>query len=129
MTIPFWCIAVVWFMAFPPSWVAVLWMRKHGGYDNNLPRRQALQLEGFPQRAKSAHYNSLEAVPGFAAAVFVAHLGGGDPERMTQLCLAFIAVRLVYVALYLADLASLRSTVWTVGLGLNATLFLLPALK
>lgn len=129
MTTPFWCIAIVWLMAYPPSWVAVLWMHKHGGFDNHLPRRQAQGLEGFGLRAKSAHYNSLEAVPGFAAAVFVAHLGGGNPAVMTQLCIAFILVRCLYVALYLADLAALRSVAWTAGLLLTGALFALPLLK
>lgn len=129
MTVPFWCIAIVWFMAYPPSWAAVLWILKHDKYDNHLPRQQAARLTGFAMRAKSAHFNSLEAVPGFAAGVFVAHLGGGDPTLMTQLCLAFIAVRLVYVALYLADFASARSLAWSLGLGLNGALFLLPVLK
>ncbi len=129
MTTPFWCIFIAWLLAYPPSWLAVLWMLKNGGFDNHLPRRQALQLQGFPQRAKSAHYNSLEALPGFAAGVLVAHLGGGDPTRATQLAVAFVAARCVYIGLYLADLAALRSTVWTVGMTLNGLLFLLPVLK
>ncbi len=129
MTIPFWCIAIVWLMAYPPSWLAVVWMHRNGGYDNHLPRRQAQTLQGFGLRAKSAHYNSLEALPGFAAAVFVAHLGGGNPALMTQLCIAFIVVRCVYVAMYLADLATLRSAVWTIGLALTGALFLLPVLR
>lgn len=129
MTVAFWCVLVVWFMAYPPSWIAALWILKHGKYNNHTPREQAAQLHGFPLRAKSAHYNSLEATPGFAAGVFVAHLGGADPARLGQVAVAFVVVRLVYQACYLADLAALRSTVWTVGLTLNGLLFLLPVVK
>lgn len=129
MLIAFWCIAVAWLMSFPPSWIAVLWLQRHGGYDNHTPRRRALELDGWGLRAKSAHYNCLESLPAFAAGVFVAHLGGGDPARLTQLSVAFIAVRVVYVAFYLANQATLRSSAWTVGLLLNAGLFVLPVLK
>jgi uncharacterized MAPEG superfamily protein len=116
-------------MSYPPSWVAVFWLKANGGFDNNAPRAQVAKLAGMPFRAKSAHYNCLEALPAFAAGVFVAHLGGGDPHLLTQLSVAFIAVRLVYVGLYLADQALLRSVAWTIGLLITCALFLLPVLK
>lgn len=129
MLVAYWCIAVAWLMAYLPSWFAMSWLVTHGGFDNHAPRAQAATLQGIAFRAKSAHYNCLEALPAFAAAVFVAQLGGGDPHRLTQLSVAFVAVRAVYIGLYLADLALLRTTVWTIGLLITATLFALPVLK
>ena len=116
-------------MAYIPSWLAALWQVKQGGYDNHYPRVQAQTFTGVALRAKSAHYNSLEALPGFAAGVFVAHLAGGDPALAAKLCVAFLGVRVAYIAAYLADLAALRSTIWTVGLTLTGALFFLPMLK
>ena len=37
--------------------------------------------------------------------------------------MGFIAARLVYIGLYLADMQLLRSLVWVLGLGLSAALF------
>lgn len=129
MPVPFWCIAIAWIFAFVPSWIAALWQLKQGGYDNHYPRVQAQTFTGFALRAKAAHYNSLEALPGFAAAVFVAHLAGGDAGLAAKLSVAFLGVRVAYVAAYIADLAALRSAIWTVGLSLTGALFALPLLK
>ena len=129
MTVPFWCIAIAWIFAYIPSWIAALWQVKQGGYDNHYPRVQAQTFTGFALRAKAAHYNSLEALSGFAAAVIVAHLGGGDPALAAKLSVVFLVVRVGYLGAYLADLAALRSTLWTVGLSLTGALFLLPVLK
>ena len=46
---------------------------------------------------------------------------------MLPLALAFISARLAYIACYLADLASLRSLVWLVGLGSSIALFVVSA--
>jgi uncharacterized MAPEG superfamily protein len=44
-----------------------------------------------------------------------------------RLAVAFIVSRVVYVALYIADLSTLRSTVWAVGLAACFGLALLGA--
>jgi uncharacterized MAPEG superfamily protein len=100
--------------------------RAQGGYDNHTPRDQQATLTGWGRRALAAHMNSHEAFPSFAAAVIIAHLGGADPVWSSWLALIFIAARLVYVVLYIADLALIRSLVWTVGMVATALLFVLP---
>lgn len=69
----------------------------------------------------------LEALAIFAAAVLTAHLAGAPQGSVDALALAFIVARLLYVACYLADRATLRSLVWLVGLGLSIALFVIGA--
>ena len=72
--------------------------RKNGGYDNNNPRQWEDKLQGWKQRAVAAQNNGFEALPLFAAAVLMAQQAHADQARIDQLALAFIVVRLVYVA-------------------------------
>jgi len=86
------------------------------GYDNHNPRAWMKQLTGYRQRADAAQANSLEAFPFFASGVLLALHAGVSAGRVDALAMAFVVARLVYIALYLADKASLRSLVWVVGI-------------
>jgi uncharacterized MAPEG superfamily protein len=97
------------------------------GFNNRAPREFQARLTGFRARAHWAHQNSFEAFPAFAAAVIIAHLAGVAQERIDVLALAFIALRLVYGVLYLADQALLRSIAWTAALGCVVALFVSAA--
>jgi uncharacterized MAPEG superfamily protein len=101
--------------------------RKNGGYDNNNPREWAAKLTGWQQRAHAAERNGFEAMPLFAAAVIFAQMAQADQARIDMLALAFIGIRVVYVAMYLMNQGSLRTLVWTAGLGTNIALLLLAA--
>lgn len=95
-----------------------------GGYDNNDPRAWLQQQEGFRRRANNAQANSFEALPLFIAAVLVAERApGGASAWVVPLAVAFVALRVVYIGLYLADLAALRTVVWIAALGVNIALF------
>ena len=54
----------------------------------------------------------------------IAQQAGAAQARVDQLAVAFIVARLVYGAMYLANLAPLRSLVWAVGFGLTIAIFL-----
>jgi len=56
-------------------------------------------------------------------AVLAAQQMHADQAMVDKLAMAFIAARLVYVALYLADVAALRTLVWGVGLACSVALF------
>jgi uncharacterized MAPEG superfamily protein len=71
--------------------------------------------------------NTFEALPFFAAAVIVAHQLGAPQARLDQLAVAWLALRLVYVWLYVSDRASARSLVWTGAVIVNVWIFLLAA--
>jgi uncharacterized MAPEG superfamily protein len=92
------------------------------GYDNATPRMQIGKLSGLGLRAQGAHENSFEALTLFAPAVLACELRHVDVGRTAALCLAFIALRTIYLGLYLGDKPSARSPVW--GLGFLTTLAL-----
>lgn len=86
-------------------------------YDNHNPRAWLAQQTGFRARANAAQANSLEGFPFFAAGVLLALHAGVPAGTVEQLALAYVLARLVYIACYVADWATLRSLVWTVGYG------------
>jgi len=92
-------------------------------YDNSAPRAWAENLQGWMRRADWAQRNHFEALPGFAASVFVAELSHVPQGRIDLLAGVFIAARLVYTACYLANLATLRTLVWAVGFAAMIGLF------
>ena len=97
--------------------------RSDGGYDNNHPRDWAARQEGWKGRAAAAHSNGFEILPIFVFAVLAAQSAGLEQGRTDQLAMAFIAARLAYIAIYLANIAALRSVVWAVGLGVAIDIF------
>lgn len=101
--------------------------RSQGGYDNHSPRAWMARLEGWKARAVAAQNNGFESLPLFAFAVLAAELGQVAQSRTDTLAISFIVLRLVYVGLYLADQAALRSLVWVIGQGV-AIAILAPTL-
>ncbi len=99
--------------------------RSEGGYDNHDPRRWLEQQSDWRARANNAQANTFEALPFFFAAVIVAHLLQAPQLWVDALAVAFVLLRIVYVGAYVADKANLRSLVWVLAWGLNATLLLI----
>ena len=97
--------------------------RREGGFDNNQPREWLARLEGWQARANAAQANSWEALPVFVAGLFVAHQHQAAQGTVDALAAGFVAARLAFVGLYVADKASLRSLVWVAGLVTCAALF------
>lgn len=122
------------FLAFsliyvPRVLVIVFSVKKLGGLDNNNPRDQQAQLTGWGKRAQGAHMNMIEAFPVFAAGMLASMFGQVKLETIVGLGAAFIALRCIYIALYLGDKASARSLVWMAATGMSAALLILPVLK
>jgi len=97
--------------------------RRDGGFDNHRPREWLANLSGWQARANSAQANSWEALPIFMSGLFVAHQHQASQATVDALAMGFIAARLGFIGLYLADLASLRSVVWAAGLAACVALF------
>ena len=97
--------------------------RGDGGFDNNRPREWLAQLDGWHARAHAAQGNSWEALPVFIAGLFVAHQHQAAQATVDALAMGFIAARLAYVGLYIADQATLRSLAWFAGIGASVALF------
>lgn len=97
--------------------------RRDGGFDNNQPREWLARLEGWQARANAAQANSWEALPVFIAGLVVAHQHQAAQGTVDALAVAFLAARLAFIGLYVADKASLRSLLWIAGLGASVALF------
>ena len=128
-TLAYWCILVA---ALLPILCAGLSKagsfgksRHQGGYDNHNPRAWLQQQKGWRARANAAQANTHEALPFFMAAVVIAHQLQAPQGWLDLLAAAFIALRLLYIGLYVADFAALRSVVW--GLALLANIAILFA--
>ncbi|MAE21047.1 MAG: hypothetical protein CMK92_01310 [Pseudomonas sp.] len=124
MTQAYWCVFIAAMMPFLFTSIAKF---TGGRYNNHAPRDFLAQREGLQQRANWAQMNSFEAFPMFAAAVIIAHLTGAEQSYIDMLAMAFIGIRVVYGAMYLADLAALRTLVWAAGLGCTIALFVAGA--
>ncbi len=97
--------------------------RRDGGFDNHAPREWLARLQGWQARANAAQANSWEALPVFIAGLFVAHQHQAAQATVDALAAGFIAARLAFIGLYLADQAWLRSVVWVAGLAACVALF------
>ena len=91
---------------------------RKGGYDNHNPRQWLGQLTGWQQRAVAAQANGFEALPLFIAAVLMAQQAHADQSSIDHLAIGFVVARVVYVAMYLMDIAVVRSLVWALAFGL-----------
>jgi uncharacterized MAPEG superfamily protein len=120
MTMTWWCLLVTGFMPIVCAGIS-----KWGAsdYDNGNPREWLARQEGYRRRANAAQQNSWEAFLWFAVAVLVAMQTGAEPSRIDGLAILFVASRVLYVAFYVADRATLRSLAWLAGLITTVTIF------
>ena len=124
MNLSYWCILIAGIL--PVVTVAVAkWGRRD--FDNAEPRQWMEKLQGLRRRADNAHRNHFEAFPFFAASVLVAQQLNADQDSINMLAVTFIAARIVYTLLYLANRPTMRSISWVIGYIAVIGLFLLPA--
>ncbi len=95
-----------------------------GDFDNHHPRDWLARQGGWRARANAAQANSFEAFPFFAAAVLLAQARPAPQATIDALAMGFVAARIAYLGLYLADLATLRSLAWLAGIGCVVTICL-----
>lgn len=120
MTTALWCVLIAGLLPYAATLTA-----KVGGakFDNANPRDWLTSQAGFRRRANSAQLNGFEAFPLFAVAVLVAQMLGVPQGRVDMLAVVFVAARVAYLGFYLADLATLRSLSWFVGLACAVAIF------
>jgi uncharacterized MAPEG superfamily protein len=124
---PLVCIVVAYFLVYLPHFLALGHRLKlPGGFENNYPRDQTARLEGWAKRASAAHQNGFETFAPFAIATVLASISHANEHTVTMLTIAFVVLRALYVALYIANFAAPRSLVWTCSVATTATLFVLP---
>jgi uncharacterized MAPEG superfamily protein len=125
--VPYICLLYAFLLIYVPRIgpVASAMAKLPGGYNNNDPRTQAQLLEGRGRRAYNAHMNGFEAFAPFAIALLVAASASSHFDLVCYLAIAFCVFRSIYIVAYLADNASLRSGMWTLGVLMIAALFVL----
>jgi uncharacterized MAPEG superfamily protein len=128
MTVAFWCVLVAILLPIVCAGIAKYGSGKFSARQNHDPRTFLNNLEGLPKRAHAAQLNSFEILPGFVAAVLIAHVAeNAQLVTIDVVAVLFITSRLLYIIFYLADLAALRSLAWFVGMALIVGLFVASA--
>jgi len=121
-----WCILAA--ALIPLLFTGIAKFGAHGrDYNNHAPRKFQAGLNGWRARAHWAHQNGIEVFPLFGIAVLLAEFRSAPQAWTNILALLFIGWRLLYGALYIADRASLRSAVWTLGFLCCVALFAIAA--
>ena len=128
-TLAYWCLLVAALLPIACAALAKSGMmgkpRREGGYDNTNPRNWLARQKDWRARANAAQANSFEALPLFMAAVIIAHQLGANQARVDILAFMYVVLRIVYIMMYVADLATARSVVWATALLANiAILFI-----
>ena len=117
-------------LIYVPRLIVVLAQSKQPeGFDNSHPRMQQAKLTGWGARAQGAHQNGFEAFAPFAAGILACQISGQDVATTAWLGVAFVVVRAVYIAMYVANLATLRSLVWFVAFGIVVALLIRPVIN
>jgi uncharacterized MAPEG superfamily protein len=99
--------------------------RSQGGYDNNDPRGWLARQTDWQARANAAQANSFEALPLFIGAVIIAHQLGAAQTALDILAVLFVTLRIIYIAMYIAGLPTVRSAVWTAAFVTNVAILFL----
>lgn len=125
-TLAYWCVLVAALLPIVCAGIAKSGQYRvppsQGGYDNANPRAWLARQGDWRSRANAAQANSFEALPFFIGAVVIAHQLGAHQGRVDILAFLFVVLRMVYIMMYLADLASLRSLTWLLGFAVNVAL-------
>lgn len=128
-TVAYWCVLIAALLPLACAWLAKSpgfgKPRREGGFDNREPRAWLARQNGWQARANAAQANSFEALPFFIGAVIIAHQLGAGQTKLDILALLFVTLRVIYVAMYVAGLPTVRSAIWGAALLVNiAILFL-----
>lgn len=131
MTLALWCVFAAVLLPYVCFGIARNQGRDAQGRrlrDNRNPRDFPNRIEGLAKRAWNAQLNSFESLPGFAAAVIIAHLAHAPQTPIDILALAWVVARVAYVAFYVAGRSTLRSSAQFVSLGCVLGLFMVAGL-
>jgi uncharacterized MAPEG superfamily protein len=115
-TVAYWCVLFAALLPLGCAWLAKGSSfgkpRREGGFDNHEPRAWLARLTDWRARANAAQANSFEAV-------IIAHQLGAPQTRVDALAVVFITLRIIYIAMYVAGLPTVRSGIWVLALAAN----------
>lgn len=122
-TVAYWCVLIAALLPLACAWLAKSGgfgkPRKQGGFDNHDPRAWLARQTDWQARANAAQANSFEALPFFIGAVVIAHQLAAPQAWLDILALVFITLRVMYIAMYVAGLPTVRSAIWALALVVN----------
>ena len=128
MTTAYWCVFFSILMPLIFTGIAKFAGKGYLPKDNLAPREFLNRLEGSLKRASWVQMNMHESTPGFMAAVIIAHQIKGDQDLIDMLAISYIVLRLIYGALYIANIGMQRTVVWALGLVCTLALFFTASL-
>ena len=120
-----------WLVLFLLTYVAKVPLglaQKNEGYNNEYPRLQQEKLKGLAHRSHAAHLNSFEALIGFTAAMSAALFSNAPRDTIALWAWIFVATRCLFIPLYWANVSTLRSVTWFVGIIALIRLFVAGAI-
>jgi len=123
MTIAYWCVFTAILMPVMFTGIAKFAGKGYEPQDNLAPRVFLARLQGFRQRANWVQMNTHESIPGFMAAVIIAHQMQGEQNMIDLLAVGYIVLRLIYGVLYMANIGMPRTVIWTLGVACILGLF------
>jgi len=127
-TVAYWCVLLAALLPLACAYLAKFQgfgqPRSKGGFDNDEPRAWLARQQGWKARANAAQANTFEALPFFIGAVIIAHQLGAPQTRLDVLAVLFIALRIIYIAMYVAGLGTMRSAIWGLAFLANVGIFL-----
>ena len=122
-TIAYWCVLSAALLPIVCAGIAKSGMMRtapaKGGYDNSDPRAWLARQTDWRGRANAAQANTFEAIPFFFAAVIIAHQLQASQFLLDILAVLFVALRILYIALYVGNRANARSIVWALAFFIN----------
>jgi uncharacterized MAPEG superfamily protein len=125
-TVAYWCVLLAAVLPYVCSTLAKSGgfrrPRSQGGYDNRDPRGWLARQTDWHARANAAQANSFEALPLFIGAVIIAHQLGAPQTQVDILAVLFVTLRVIYIAMYVANLPMIRSAVWGAALLANVAI-------
>jgi uncharacterized MAPEG superfamily protein len=126
-TVAYWCVLVAALLPYACAYLAKSAgfgkPARQGGYDNDNPRAWLGRLTDWHARANAAQANSFEALPFFIGAVLVAHQLAAPQGIVDILAMLFVTLRIIYVAMYVAGLPTIRSAIWAAAFLVNIGIF------
>jgi uncharacterized MAPEG superfamily protein len=95
-------------------------------FDNSNPRDPAFYKPGIATRALGAHVNGIETFPFFALSILLAEFRRVPQNGIDEFAVAFVVIRLLFVAAYLGNRSTIRTLLWNVGFAVNTAIFFMP---
>jgi uncharacterized MAPEG superfamily protein len=128
-TVAYWCVLVAALLPIVCAGLAKYGMfgksRRDGGFDNHNPRAWLSDQKDWRARANAAQANSFEALPFFIGAVIIAQQLGAAQGPLDILAFVFVFLRMLYIMMYVADAATVRTGVWALSLLVNISILFL----